>query len=151
MADLEKRQRWRHAQSIIEGTSILLREGDPFPDSTAKKNLLERLADIELRAQQCKPVPEKELHESFIWAGTHLYVSSEDEFLLVKKLVSIPFRIFSSRVMEFGVSAWVWISRARPSVHNRLHSEIAKNWEWTVRRKRGLFNPALQYLPVDRC
>jgi phosphatidylinositol 4-kinase A len=148
MADLAKRQRWRYAQNIIEATSIFVHEGDSPPDSTTKKNLLDRLTDIELRAQRGERVPEKELHDSFIWAGTHLYASSADEFLLVRKLVSIPFRMFTAKVMEFGVSIWVWISRARPSVHNRLCSEIVKHWEWTVRRKKGLFNPALQYPPA---
>jgi len=149
MADLAKRQRWRYAKAIIEGTSTLTegldRDNDAFTESKAKKNLLDRLTDIELRAQEDKKIPEKDLQENFIWAGTHLYASHEDEFFLVRKLVSIPFKIFTGGVIEFGVSIWVWISRARPSVHARLFAEIAKNWEWALRRRKGLFNPALKY------
>jgi hypothetical protein len=150
MADLAKRQRWRYAKNIIEGTSTLTdgvdRDQSGFTESKAKSNLLARLTDIELRARQEEQIPEKELQESFIWAGTHLYASHEDEFFLVRKLVSIPFQIFTSKVMEFGVSIWVWISRARPSVHSRLFSEVAKNWEWALRRRKGLFSSILKYL-----
>jgi hypothetical protein len=146
IADLAKRQRWRYAKNIIEGTSMLINNSDDsFTHSKAKKNLLDRLTDIEIRAQQDKRIPVKELHENFIWAGTHLYASHEDEFFLVRKLVSIPFEIFTSKVMEFGISAWVWISRARPSLHARLFAEIAKNWEWVLRRHKGLFSPTLKY------
>jgi len=150
MADLAKRQRWRYAQNIIEGTSVLVPsteppDHEPFTVSRAKRNLLDRLTDIESRAQQEKKIPEKELQESFIWAGTHLYASHEDEFFLVRKLVAIPFRIFTAKAIEFGVSIWVWISRARPSVHNRLFAEIGKNWEWVLRRRKGLFNVGLKY------
>jgi phosphatidylinositol 4-kinase A len=147
MADLAKRQRWRYAKTIIEGTSTLTdtREQDLSLESRARRNLLDRLTDIEIRAQQDKKIPEKELQESFVWAGTHLYVSSQDEFFLVRKLVSIPFRILTSNAIEFGISIWVWISRARPSVHARLFAEIAKNWEWALRRRKGLFNTSLKY------
>jgi len=154
MADLAKRQRWRYAKNIIEGTSTLTdgsRDHDTFTESKAKRNLFDRLTDIEIRAQQDKKIPEKELQESFIWAGTHLYASPQDEFFLVRKLVSIPFKIFTSKVIEFGVSIWVWISRARSSVHARVFAEIAKNWEWGLRRRKGLFSPSLKYrfpLPV---
>ena len=153
MADLAKRQRWRYAKNIIEGSSPLTEhmDGDTFTESKAKKNLIDRLTDIELHAQQEKKIPEKELTESFIWAGTHLYASHEDEYFLVQKLVSIPFKIFTSKVMEFGISIWVWISRARPSVHARMFAEIVKNWEWTVRRRKGLFSPSLKYSPKYRC
>jgi PI4-kinase N-terminal region len=151
MADIAKRQRWRYAKNIIEGTSTLTdsadREHDMFTESKAKKNLLDRLTDIEARAQQNEKILEKELQENFVWAGTHLYASCEDEFFLVRKLVSIPFKIFTSKAIEFGVSIWVWISRARPSVHARLFAEIAKNWEWTLRSRKGLFGPALKYFP----
>jgi PI4-kinase N-terminal region len=152
MADLAKRQRWRYAKTIIEGTSTLAdtyRDHDSFLESKARKNLLDRLADIEVRAQQDKKIPEKELQESFVWAGTHLYTSPKDEFFLVRKLVSIPFTIFSSKALEFGVSIWVWISRARSSVHARLFAEIAKHWEWALRRRKGLFNPSLKYLTLN--
>jgi hypothetical protein len=153
MADLAKRQRWRYAKNIIEGTSTLTddlgRDHDTFTESKAKKNLLDRLTDIELRAQQDKKIPEKEIQENFIWAGTHLYASHEDEFFLVKKLVSIPFKIFTSKAIEFGVSIWVWIGRTRPSVHARLFAEIAKNWEWILRGRKGLFSVALKYLIFD--
>jgi hypothetical protein len=148
MADLAKRQRWRYAKTIIEGTSTLndaCPDQDAFLESRARKNLLDRLTDIELRAQQDKTIPEKELQESFVWAGTHLYASPKDEFFLVRKLVSIPFRIFSSKAIEFGISIWVWISRSRSSVHARLFAEIAKNWEWVLRRRKGLFNSSLKY------
>jgi phosphatidylinositol 4-kinase A len=121
------------------------RDNDTFTTSKAKKNLIDRLTDIEIRAQQDKKIPEKELQESFIWAGTHLFASHEDEFFLVRKLVSIPFKVFTSKTIEFGVSIWVWISRARPSVHARLFAEIAKNWEWALRRRKGLFSTALKY------
>ena len=152
MADLAKRQRWRYARDILEGTSTLVngidRDGDTFTLSKAKKNLLDRLTDIEVRVQQDKKIPEKELQENFIWAGTHLYASHEDEFFLVRKLVSIPFKIFTSKAVEFGVSIWVWISRARPSIHSRLFAELAKNWEWALRRRKGLFSKSLKYLPL---
>jgi hypothetical protein len=153
MADLAKRQRWRYATNIIEGTSVLTStpssprgtsDPDTFSVSRAKRNLLDRLTDIEACAQQNKTIPEKELQESFIWAGTHLYASHEDEFFLVRKLVAIPFKIFTAKAIEFGVSIWVWISRARPSVHNRLFAEIAKNWEWALRRRKGFFNVGLR-------
>jgi PI4-kinase N-terminal region len=162
MADLAKRQRWRYAKNIIEGTSILTPTNaipaapknltQPAPDfdtftARAKKNLLDRLSDIETRAAQDKSIPEKEIQESFIWAGTNLYASSEDEFFLVRKLVAIPFRIFSAKALEFGISIWVWIARARPSVHHRLFAEISKCWEWALRRHKGLFNVNLKYRP----
>lgn len=151
VADLVKRQRWRYAKNIIEGTSALTNsvdcEHDMFTESKAKKNLIDRLTDLENRAQQDKKIPEKELQENFIWAGTHLYASYEDEFFLVRKLVSIPFKLFTSKAIEFGISIWVWISRARPSVHARLFAEIVKNWEWTLRCRKGLFSPALKYIP----
>ena len=151
ISELAKRQRWRYAKNIIEGTSALTdtgnREQDTFIRSKAKRNLLDRLIDIENRCLQDVPIPEKELQETFVWAGTHLYASIEDEFFLVRKLVSIPFRIFTSKAIDFGVSIWVWISRTRPSVHARLLAEIARCWEWALKRRKGLFNASLN--PVD--
>jgi len=147
MTDLAKRQRWRYARDIIEGTSTLSNgidlNADTFAKSKAKKNLFDRLTDIQIRCQQEK-IPEKELQESFIWAGTHLYASRQDEFFLVRKIVSIPFKIFTSKAIEFGVSIWVWISRARESVHARLFAELAKNWEWAQRQRKGLFTKMLE-------
>jgi hypothetical protein len=149
MADLAKRQRWRYAKNIIEGSSTLTDgpngDHDSFTQSKAKRNLLTKLTAIELQTQQQQKIEEKELQETFVWAGTHLYASHEDEFFLVQKLVSIPFKVFTSKVIEFGVSIWVWISRARPSVHSRLFAEIAKNWEWALRRRKGLFTTSLKY------
>ena len=42
MADLAKRQRWRYAKNIIEGSSALTEQmdGDTFTESKAKKNLI---------------------------------------------------------------------------------------------------------------
>src|SRR5436305_4132556 len=67
MTDLAKRQRWRYAKNIIEGTSTLSdpppldQNNDTFTQSKAKRNLLDRLTDLEIRAQQDKKVPDKEL------------------------------------------------------------------------------------------
>jgi len=149
MADLAKRQRWRYAKNIIEGTSALTdgasRDHDSFVESKAKRNLMARLTSIEMRSQHAQEVSERELYETFIWAGTHLYASDEDEHFFVRKLISIPFNLFTSKAMEFGISTWVWVSRARPSVHTRLFAEIAKNWGWTIRRGKGLFTSHLKY------
>ena len=151
MADVATRQRWRYAKNIIEGNSSLIdgpHLGDlSFIESKAKKNLFARLADIELRAQRGVSIPEKELHEAFTWGGTHLYASPEDEFFLVRKLVSIPFKVFTPKVIEFGISTWVWISRARPTVHSRVFAEITKNWEWSLQYQKGLFSLAFKFSP----
>jgi PI4-kinase N-terminal region len=152
---MSNRQCWPRATNMVEGNWGLLDtiqvENATLTEPETKNNLLDKLSDIESLAQRGRQIPEKELHDAFILAGTHLYASQNDEYFLVRKLVSIPFKIFKPKVIEFGISIWVWISHARSSVHSRLLAEISKNWEWSLRGRKGLFNSSFEYVVVFRC
>ena len=66
-----------------------------------------------------------------------------DHCAVVHHLVSIPFRIFTNQSIKLGVSLWLGVVNENPRLESAILTEIAQNWEVTVRNRMGAFSEKL--------
>jgi phosphatidylinositol 4-kinase len=69
--------------------------------------------------------------------------SDGDECNTVHYLVSIPFAMFTKQSMKLGVSLWLGVMHENPRMESRLLTEIAQQWEFSMQKNLGLFNPTI--------
>ncbi|KAI1369409.1 phosphatidylinositol 3 [Xylaria arbuscula] len=103
------------------------------------------LAHVESRLTGKKTIPFQDVRDILRRAAALLCRSQKDESAVTHYLVTIPFRIFSKESIKFGVSLWLGVIHENPRMEPRLLSEIAQQWEITIQKKRGLFNPTFMH------
>ncbi|KAI0538277.1 phosphatidylinositol 3 [Xylaria digitata] len=99
------------------------------------------LAHVESRLTGKKVTPLQDVRDILRRAAALLCRSPKDESAITHYLVTIPFRIFSKESIKFGVSLWLGVINENPRMEPRLLSGVAQQWEVTIQKKRGLFNP----------
>jgi phosphatidylinositol 4-kinase len=110
------------------------------PSETA--NAVNALAHIESRLAM-KKAPLSEVREILRRAAALLCRSNKDESAVTHYLVSIPFAMFTKESLKLGVSLWLGVMNENPRTEPRLLAEIAQQWEVTIQKRLGLFNPSL--------
>ncbi|KAF2973077.1 hypothetical protein GQX73_g651 [Xylaria multiplex] len=103
------------------------------------------LAHVESRLTGKKVTPLQDVRDILRRAAALLCRSPKDESAITHYLVTIPFRIFTKESIKFGVSLWLGVINENPRMEPRLLSEIAQQWEVTIQKKRGLFNPKFMH------
>jgi phosphatidylinositol 4-kinase len=104
------------------------------------------LADMENRTLHNKHVSIAELRDVLRRAGALLCRTRRDQGAIVHHLVGIPFAVFTKQSIKLGISLWMGVIKENARMESRIFVEIAENWESTVRKRRGLFDPRLQYV-----
>ena len=103
------------------------------------------LAHVEARILNKKPTPLNEVRDILRRAAALLCRSDRDESAVARYLVSIPFALFTKQSIKLGVSLWLGVMNENPKLEPKLLNSIAQQWEFTIARRVGLFNPALAH------
>jgi phosphatidylinositol 4-kinase A len=111
------------------------------PNETA--NAVNALAHIESRLTTKKTTPLSEVREILRRAAALLCRTDKDESAVTHYLVSIPFTLFTKESIKFGASLWLGVMNENPRMGPRILAEIAQQWEFTIQKRLGLFNPVL--------
>ncbi|KAI2635364.1 phosphatidylinositol 3 [Xylaria nigripes] len=152
IAQYTTRQEYRYGQTLpSHGADLINVMPMVRRDSFIKSAPLDRadavaaLAHVESRLTGKKVTPLKDVRDILRRAAALLCRSHKDESAITHYLVAIPFRIFSKESIKFGLSLWLGIINENPRMESRLLSEIAQQWELTIQKKSGLFNPAFMH------
>ncbi|KAI9674504.1 MAG: phosphatidylinositol-4- kinase [Caeruleum heppii] len=153
VAQYTTRQEYRYAETLPEHdhewldfmhmrkqrTSVA-RKPDPEEEArTVRKQL-------ECRALDQKPIAIGELRDILRRAAALLCRSNTDQSAIVHHLVSLPFAVFTKQSIKLGVSLWLGVINENPRMETKILSEIAENWERTVRGRLGIFNDELRHV-----
>jgi phosphatidylinositol 4-kinase len=153
VAQYTTRQEYRFVGGIRDDDQEWVRsgaDGDPLmrQDSRFDKTLEDAgdlLADIESRTLNHKVVPIAELRDALRRAGALLCRTQKDQGAIVQHLVGIPFSVFTKQSIKLGISLWMGVIKENARMEFRIFVEIARNWEETVRKRRGLFDHRLHH------
>ena len=77
-------------------------------------------------------------------AAALLYRTKKDQCAIAHHLVSIPFAMFTKQSIKLGISLWLGVINENPLMEPKILSEIAENWEKTVRNRVGIFGDKLR-------
>ncbi|CAH7669300.1 hypothetical protein PPACK8108_LOCUS3895 [Phakopsora pachyrhizi] len=93
-------------------------------------------------------------------AGSHVVASSKPDPEILSRIISIPIRSFTPFSCSLGLELWTWLIDAKPEVEIKLVTEVLNMWDWTLRRRKGLFsnahdldyplNQSIQFTSTDR-
>ncbi|KAL2783900.1 hypothetical protein BJX66DRAFT_317608 [Aspergillus keveii] len=61
-------------------------------------------------------------------------------------LVSLPFQIFTKESINIGVSLWLGVIHENPKLEPRILFEVVEEWESTILRRQGLFDPSFNHV-----
>ena len=111
--------------------------------SSDSANAATALAHLEARLLSKKATPLEEVRGILRRAAALLCRSKRDESAVVQHLVSIPFAMFTKQSIKLGASLWLGVINENPTLEPRLLTEIVLQWELTIQRRLGLFNPAV--------
>ncbi|EPS43151.1 hypothetical protein H072_2952 [Dactylellina haptotyla CBS 200.50] len=118
------------------------------------------LTHLESRAITGKFIAISEVRDILRRTAGLLCQSHAEQSVLIQHFVGIPFAIFTKQSIKLGISLWMGVLNENTGIAPRILSEIARNWELTVRRKQGLFNSSfdapdafnikMEYVPSDK-
>jgi phosphatidylinositol 4-kinase len=149
VAQYTTRQEYRYGETLpSHGTDLLnvmpmvRRKSFMKSAPSDRADAVAALAHVESRITEKKVTPLQDVRDILRRAAALLCRSQKDESAITHYLVTIPFRIFSKESIKFGVSLWLGVMNENPRMEPRLLSEIAQQWEVTIQKKLGLFNPS---------
>ncbi|KAJ0361735.1 hypothetical protein COL154_006672 [Colletotrichum chrysophilum] len=108
-------------------------------------NAATALAHVEARIKSKKTTALNEVRDILRRAAALLCRSDRDESAVAHYLVSIPFAMFTKQSIKLGVSLWLGVINENPRLEPRLLTEIAQQWEGTIHKGLGLFNPSMSH------
>lgn len=151
IAQYTTRQEYRYGESLADqGTELasfvnLTRRSSHTNTVSESANAPTALAHVEARILSKKTTSLKEVRDILRRAAALLCRSEKNESAVARYLVSIPFALFTKQSIKLGVSLWLGVINENPRLESRLVNEIAQQWEFTISRKVGLFNPSLTH------
>ena len=150
VAQYTTRQEYRYGEALpshgMELFNVVpLRRRDSFMKTAPsdRANAVTALAHVESRMGGKKPIPLNDVRDILRRAAALLCRSEKDECAIAHYLVSIPFKLFTKESIKFGVSLWLGVMHENSRMEPRLLAEIMQQWELTMQKKLGLFNPTL--------
>ncbi|RWA09747.1 hypothetical protein EKO27_g5346 [Xylaria grammica] len=152
IAQYTTRQEYRYGETLPSHGADLLNimpmvRRNSFMKSAPsdRADAVEALAHVATRLTGKKVTPLQDVRDILRRAAALLCRSQKDESAVTHYLVTIPFHIFSKESIKFGVSLWLGVMNENPRMEPRLLSEIAQQWEVTIQKKLGLFNPSFMH------
>lgn len=98
------------------------------------------LAHLENRAANRKFVSIGEVRDVLRRAAGTLCQATTSQPSIVQHFVNIPFILFTKQSIKLGISLWMGVINENPRMAPKILSEIAQNFEMTIKRKQGLFS-----------
>lgn len=141
------RQEYKFLDGVVDHEEEWLKGGASPHSSYLHRSLQDAtnlLIDLETRTLNHKHVTIAELRDILRRAAALLCRVKTDQAPIVQHLVGIPFAVFSKQSIKLGISLWTSVAKENPRMESRILVAIAENWEGTVRKRRGIFNPALK-------
>ncbi|KAI1820794.1 phosphatidylinositol 3 [Xylaria intraflava] len=135
----------RHGADLLNVMPMVRRESFVKSAPSDRADAVAALAHVESRLTGKKITPLKDVRDILRRAAALLCRTHKDESAITHYLVAIPFRIFSKESIKFGLSLWLGVINENPRMESRLLSEIARQWEVTIQKKLGLFNPTFMH------
>ncbi len=132
-----------HGTELLNIMPVLRRESFMMTAPTDRANAVTALAHVESRIARKRVTRLNEVRDILRRAAALLCRSEKDESAITHYLVSIPFKLFTKESIKFGVSLWLGVMNENPRMEPRLLVEIVQQWEVTLQKKLGLFNPSL--------
>ncbi|KAH7326609.1 hypothetical protein B0I35DRAFT_347383 [Stachybotrys elegans] len=152
IAQYTTRQEYRYGETLPDrGTALMsfmhLNRRSSFTQSsvTESANAATALAHVEARILSKRSTSLNEVRDILRRAAALLCRSHRDESPVARYLVSIPFALFTKQSIKLGVSLWLGVMNENPRLESKLLNEIVQQWEFTITRRVGLFNPALTH------
>ncbi|KAB5580782.1 hypothetical protein GE09DRAFT_1183023 [Coniochaeta sp. 2T2.1] len=152
IAQYTTRQEYRYSEALpdqsLEWLSFMRldRRGSFLPSSENESaDAVTALAHIEKRIVAKKATSLSDVRDILRRAAALLCRSDDDECSIVHYLVSIPFAMFTKQSIKLGVSLWLGVMHENPRMESRLLAEIAQQWEFSMQKNLGLFNPAITH------
>ncbi len=102
------------------------------------------LAHLERRTLDKRFVSIGESRDILRRAAASLCRTKRDQCAIAHHLVGIPFAMFTKQSIKLGISLWLGVINENPIMEPRILSEIAENWEKTVRNRVGVFGNKLR-------
>ena len=98
------------------------------------------------RLREHKPVAFADVRDTLRDAAGVIGRITIGHMALIQHIVAIPFALFTKQSINLGISLWLGIIKAVPSLESRVLVEVATGWEGSIRRKKGFFATSLQHL-----
>ena len=102
------------------------------------------LRGLDHRLRTHQQISQENIRSTLRRAASILCSVDLDRYRLINLLVGIPFTQFTKQSIKLGISLWMGVIKENSKLESRILTEIAANWESSVRRKRGLFSHYLQ-------
>lgn len=153
IAQYTTRQEYRYAEALPDQSLEWLtfmridRRASYLPGlGNESADAVTALAHIENRILQKKSIPMADVRDILRRAAALLCRSETgQECSVAHYLVSIPFAMFTKHSIKFGVSLWLGVMNENPIWESRILNEIAQQWESSIHKRLGLFNPAITH------
>lgn len=153
IAQYTTRQEYRYAEALPDQSLEWLtfmridRRASYLPGlDNESADAVTALAHIENRILQKKSTPMADVRDILRRAAALLCRSETgQECSVAHYLVSIPFAMFTKHSIKFGVSLWLGVMNENPIWESRILNEIAQQWEFSMHKRLGLFNPAITH------
>ncbi|ORY66037.1 uncharacterized protein BCR38DRAFT_366240 [Pseudomassariella vexata] len=153
IAQYTTRQEYRYGEALPDnGMDLInvlpLNRRASFIKSTPVNetaNAVTALAHVQTRLAGKKATSLKDVREILRRAAALLCRTQKDETAVTHYLVSIPFTMFTKESIKLGVSLWLGVMNENPRMESRILTEIAQQWEFTIQKRLGLFNPLLMH------
>ncbi|KJZ76543.1 hypothetical protein HIM_03879 [Hirsutella minnesotensis 3608] len=152
IAQYTTRQEYRYGEilpdrgtELISFVNLKLRQSVSQSSVTDSANASTALAHVEARILSKKAPPLNEVRDILRRAAALLCRSTRDESAVARYLVSIPFSLFTKQSIKLGVSLWLGVMNENPKLEPKLLNSIAQQWEFTITRRVGLFDPSLAH------
>ena len=151
IAQYTTRQEYRYGETLPERGNELLsfmqlgRRPSMKQSLNDSANASTALAHVEARILSKRTTSLHEVRDILRRAAALLCRSQNDESAVARYLVSIPFALFTKQSIKAGASLWLGVINENPRLESKLVNEIAQQWEFTISRRVGLFNPVLTH------
>ncbi|KAL8848816.1 MAG: hypothetical protein Q9221_006194 [Calogaya cf. arnoldii] len=86
-----------------------------------------------------------EMRDTLRRAAALLCRARTDQSALVHHLVDVPFTTFTKQSIKLGISLWLGVINENPQMESRILTEVAEQWEGTVKNRIGAFSGKLQH------
>lgn len=71
---------------------------------------------------------------------SRLLIQEREASQCIKNTVTLPFKLFTEKSIQLGISFWLWTMYEVPQLRAPLISQVVQEWERTVLCKEGLFS-----------
>jgi phosphatidylinositol 4-kinase len=148
IAQYTTRQEYRYADALPEHDSEWLNfmhmNGSNNDHASKPTQIAEDaqsvLTQLESRTRHGKFVSIGELRDVLRRAAALLCRSKNPQCAIVHHLVAIPFVVFTKQSIKLGISLWLGVIHENPRMEPRIVTEVAQEWEKSIRRRIGIFS-----------